>query len=316
MQNQKDITGKRYGKLTVLQRLTEKEDGYCVWLCLCDCGRTIRVSTKKLNRGTVTSCGCVPKKDQRRGPLAEDLTGRRFGKLVVISRAANKWGRTAWKCRCDCGNTCITTAKELKDGKCKSCGCLKHQKYQGMADITGKTFGRLTAEYPTGRRDKKGSIFWHCRCSCGNELDVTGNDLVNGHYRSCGCYRREEIWDKIPQRLHFIDGTCLEIIENRKHRSDNKSGFRGVFRLQNGKYRVSIGFKGKTYYIATVSTLEEGIRARLDAEKIVHDGFVEAYYEWKKETEGFPEDQRKPFLYDIKKVNGEFIVDTNIRPDR
>lgn len=312
MQNQKDLTGKRYGKLTVLHKLTETENGYCVWLCRCDCGGTIKVSTKKLNRGTITNCGCIPKSNQRRGQLAENLTGRRFGKLVVVRRVANKRGRTAWECRCDCGNTYITTAKELKDGKCKSCGCLKHQKYQRMADISGQTFGRLTAEYPIERRDKKGSIYWHCRCSCGDEIDVTEDDLVHGNYRSCGCYRKEEIWDKIPQQLHFIDGTCLEAIEKRKHRCDNKSGFRGVFRLKNGKYRVTIGFKRKTFYIATVGSLDDAIQARMKVEKIVHDGFVAAYYEWKKETETVPEDQRKPFKYDITKVNGEFIVSTNI----
>ena len=39
-------------------------------------------------------------------------------------------------------------------------------------DLTGQRFGRLTALYPTNRRDYKGSVIWHCRCDCGNETDV------------------------------------------------------------------------------------------------------------------------------------------------
>ena len=33
-----------------------------------------------------------------------DLTGQKFGRLLVLERAENKYGRTAWKCKCDCGN--------------------------------------------------------------------------------------------------------------------------------------------------------------------------------------------------------------------
>ena len=42
-------------------------------------------------------------------PNLIDLTGMRFGKLLVIERAPNKSGRTYWKCKCDCG-----TEKEIR----------------------------------------------------------------------------------------------------------------------------------------------------------------------------------------------------------
>lgn len=53
--------------------------------------------------------------------------------------------------------------------------------------------------------------------------------------------------EKIVDRLHRVDGTCIEFLEKRKYRKDNKSGFRGVFRTANGRYRVSIGFRGRPY---------------------------------------------------------------------
>lgn len=58
---------------------------------------------------------------------------------------------------------------------------------------------------------------------------------------------KKENQDKIVDRLHRVDGTCIEFLEKRKYRSDNKSGFRGVFQMPNGRYRVSIGFRGKGF---------------------------------------------------------------------
>lgn len=243
---------------------------------------------------------------------AEDITGLRYGKLTVIKRAENLRGRTAWECKCDCGNTHIVTTKELKAGKCKSCGCLKHKKNKGMVDLTNKRFGQLTALFPTEERDSRGSIYWHCRCDCGNELNIPEKSLVHGTYKSCGCFRKKFIWDDFHNKLHLIDGTCLEILEKRKNRVDNKSGFRGVYLQKNGTYKVGIGFKGKKYYIATASTLEEAIEKRLEVEEIIHDGFVKAYYKWNARYKNLPEEDKEAFVYDIEKINGQFVVHTNI----
>ncbi len=58
----------------------------------------------------------------------EDLTGQRFGKLVVISQAQDyvtKGGvnHSAWLCKCDCGNFCVKQGYLLKCGRTRSCGC-------------------------------------------------------------------------------------------------------------------------------------------------------------------------------------------------
>jgi hypothetical protein len=54
-----------------------------------------------------------------------DRTGQRYGRLVVLERAENKHDKTAWLCRCDCGNQKVTTATHLAKGKCTSCGCAR-----------------------------------------------------------------------------------------------------------------------------------------------------------------------------------------------
>lgn len=55
----------------------------------------------------------------------ENLKGKRFGRLLALRMAdldTNKYAK--WICRCDCGNTKIVFASNLKSGHTKSCGCL------------------------------------------------------------------------------------------------------------------------------------------------------------------------------------------------
>ena len=52
-------------------------------------------------------------------------------------------------------------------------------------DLTGRQFGLLTAMYPTEQRDKRGSVYWHCVCECGNTIDVPAAGLIHAHNRSC-----------------------------------------------------------------------------------------------------------------------------------
>ena len=56
-----------------------------------------------------------------------DLTGQRFGRLVVIERAASKGGHATWKCKCDCGKVLTVVGYSLKSGNTKSCGCLQKE---------------------------------------------------------------------------------------------------------------------------------------------------------------------------------------------
>lgn len=59
-----------------------------------------------------------------------DLTGQRFGRLVVIERAGKIGSHISWICQCDCGNiTKPISGNNLKKGHVKSCGCLyrKHE---------------------------------------------------------------------------------------------------------------------------------------------------------------------------------------------
>jgi hypothetical protein len=55
-----------------------------------------------------------------------DLTGQRFGRLTVISRAyRNRQREWCWNCICSCGNHCVIKGSNLKAGHTQSCGCIR-----------------------------------------------------------------------------------------------------------------------------------------------------------------------------------------------
>lgn len=57
-----------------------------------------------------------------------DLTGRRYGRLVVIERSGlAPSGHALWHCMCDCGRYHIVSSNQLRSGT-KSCGCLRRER--------------------------------------------------------------------------------------------------------------------------------------------------------------------------------------------
>ena len=53
-------------------------------------------------------------------------------------------------------------------------------------DLTGVTYGRLTALRPVGKAPN-GAIKWLCSCQCGGEKSVATSALIRGATQSCGC---------------------------------------------------------------------------------------------------------------------------------
>lgn len=110
----------------------------------------------------------------------------------------------------------------------------------------------------------------------------------------------------------MIDGTCIEWLAHRKHRSDNTSGFRGVSRNKNGTYRATIDFEKERFYIGIYKDFEQAVQHRLEVEELIHDGFVNAYYDWIRRAENDPQwAEKNPLVFEVKKENGSFMVITN-----
>lgn len=57
----KDLTGQKFGRLTVIERTENAADGHAQWRCRCDCGNITVVASNNLQRGIIKSCGCLHK---------------------------------------------------------------------------------------------------------------------------------------------------------------------------------------------------------------------------------------------------------------
>lgn len=206
-----------------------------------------------------------------------DMVGMRFGKLTVLKEAYTRKSKHYWLCRCDCGNEKIVEEYHLKSGRTKSCGCLRKQKLrERRISLVGERYGRLVVLGPACADD--GSVIgWECQCDCGKRCVCKKGNLRSGMTKSCGCIRDEQRRENMKNAIHFVDGTCVERIANRKTFSNNTTGHRGVYRRNNGSWRASIGFQGKMHYLGTFSCYDDAVTARLEAEKRFYDQFLEAY---------------------------------------
>lgn len=118
----KNVTGMRFGRLTVVRRVHSNARREATWLCKCDCGNEIIVSGHDLRTGDTKSCGCF-KKDITSQRVLKDIKGMRFGKLTVVQRIWDTCREAKWLCRCDCGNKTIVSGHNLRTGAVRSCGC-------------------------------------------------------------------------------------------------------------------------------------------------------------------------------------------------
>ena len=205
-----DYIGRRYGRLVVLSEaepvINKRGEKQRRFHCQCDCGKTKVVRLDYLNRGQTKSCGCLAKEHSRylaqHRPLL-DFTGRKFGKLTVVSELEahlEKDGRMRriWLCRCECGKLSGVLQTNLRSNRgTRSCGCLRGRnsvEYPGPENLVGNRYGRLTvlgkAELSDPRAESR-KHYWECACDCGKKTIAEQDNLRSGHTYSCGCLRKE-----------------------------------------------------------------------------------------------------------------------------
>lgn len=248
MGNFRDLTGQKFGELTVLYRGKNSKTGRVVWHCKCSCGNECDVQANNLISGNTTSCGCKQKQQ-----AILKIQGKKFGRLTPLYPTNKRTNERSiiWHCKCDCGNECDVAACYLTNGHTRSCGCLNKEQickigYHNKKDLTNQRFGKLTVMYDTKVR-KQGNIVWHCKCDCGNEIDVRGKSLIGGETQSCGCLTSSHGTLKIQTLL--IDNKINYITEksfNDCRFSETKALARYDFYLP--EYNILIEFDGVQHF--------------------------------------------------------------------
>ena len=200
-----DLTGQRFGMWTVIQRDTSKSTTSkrgARWICKCDCGAEKSVLGYALRTGRSSSCGCTTGEK-----IVIDLTGQRFGKLLVLGRdleTPNKGKGARWICKCDCGNTVSVLSGRLRMGQTRSCGCGRYQgRSSYIESLEGQRFGHWTVSQKDTTKKGEGA-FYICECDCGTVKSVSGYSLKKGFSKSCGCGKSDPKDDLTGRRFGIL----------------------------------------------------------------------------------------------------------------
>ena len=220
--------------------------------------------------------------------VREDLTGKNFGKLIVIEQAedyieSNGRHRDNWKCQCECGKYVDVVGRSLKSGNSKSCGCFQKESmskatkryndyeiqedYVIMYTIKGESFIVDLDDFWKVKNicwhtDKDGyargylngkSIFLHryiMKCSDDMIVDHINHDVADN--RKCNL------------RIVTISQNCM----NRRLATNNSSGVTGVYlNKSTKKWESYIKAKGDRICIGRFTNIDDAIKARKEAEE-------------------------------------------------
>lgn len=180
-----DLTGQRFGKLTVREKLPPLRDRRTRWLCDCDCGNSCVVNSYTLRKKNQQSCGCGKRKD---------IVGQRFGYLIVLKRSdqyviLSGRKKYLWECRCDCGATVYRLSEKLHQGKQSACKtCMGKAAANAMTEKAGFVEGTQLCKLSTTKANVNSSsgvrgVFFNRRSGKWRAtLKFQGKDHYLGEY--------------------------------------------------------------------------------------------------------------------------------------
>lgn len=211
-----------------------------------------------------------------------DLTGRRFGKLVVNEYSETKSGRAYWTCLCDCGKIIDISATHLLNGHTKSCGCLRHRNKTNEYDLSGRYAKMIFEDGTETIFNKKYYNFVKQYCWWVQGGHVYGN--VDDRTRALAVVIMEESEFVKIGRGYVVDHINRDPLDNRRSnlriciysenaanhglQKNNTSGATGAYYDKKyDRWMAKIGFKGKLIHLGFFDDKEDAIKARKRAER-------------------------------------------------
>ncbi len=231
MAKAKDLTGQKFGRLTVQYRGESTNNRVSRWWCKCDCGNPelVLIAKTSLTNGTTRSCGCLQREiasSIRKGYNEYDLTGE-YG--VGFTTNCDSYGRNEFYFD-------LEDYDKIKD----YCWYFNQKDYVHASDIKGN----------------KRKI-----CQMHQIILPTDGEYVVDHIhgKTTKNDNRKSNLRKVTQSQNAM---------NAKLRSNNKSGVTGVsYYKKTNKYRVFIQCNGENHYLGSFDNFDDAVRVRKEAEE-------------------------------------------------
>lgn len=166
---------------------------------------------------------------------------------------------------------------------CMGCSEIRFNRGKGK-DISGKTFGYLTAIRPTEKRNR-GDIVWVCECKCGNMVELPATRLLTGNTMSCGCLYNEHL-RRVTKNI--ANTNLIQALDDRVKSTKSISGYVGVSPKRD-KWQAYITYRGKHYSLGCYSKIDDAVKARTRAKALVIEdalGLLNFYEEMQREFTG------------------------------
>ena len=187
-----------------------------------------------------------------------DITGQRFGRLIVLRENGRKGKSLLWLCRCDCGNEINAIAYNLKNGHTRSCGCLAKD-----------TKSKIRTKH-NGTKTRLFRIWQHMLNRCRNKNVVGYKNYGGRGIKVCNEWQKSfESFRDWALRNGYKDDLSLDRINvNGNYEPENCRWTNAKTQANNKRNNRYIEYKGETKTLSewaeSFGLLPATIRARLN----------------------------------------------------
>jgi hypothetical protein len=149
---------------------------------------------------------------RKRKFVSLDITGKRFGQWVVLSRAeSKKWGHAVvayWNCKCDCGTERKVIGQSLRKGTSASCGCARLRVDAPLNHIIStykKNAKKKEIIFNLTKEEVAHLIFSNCcYCGCPPQQDLSSQGTIKNR----DSFRYNGI-DRMNNSIGYIRENCM-----------------------------------------------------------------------------------------------------------